>query len=79
LQLIITGNVVPHASPRATRQLEELENDSLSPLFLAVVESVEEALYNSLTRATTVTRYRSRTLEAIPIDRLEALLAGSQR
>ena len=37
------------------RRLEELDNNFVTPLMLAVVESVEEAVYNSLTRATTGT------------------------
>src|SRR5512143_3385391 len=70
-----TANPIPHAPTRPTRPVEELENDFVSPLFLAVVESVEEAVYNSLTRATTVTGYRGATVEALPLDRLRDLLA----
>jgi D-aminopeptidase len=45
-----------------------LTNDAMSPLFLAVIEATEEAVYNSLFRATTVTS-RGRTVEALPLDR----------
>jgi len=38
----------------------------MSPLFLAVIEATEEAIYNSLFRATTVTG-RGRTIEALPL------------
>ena len=71
-----TRNLARHApAPRETlRRVEELENDAMDPLFLAAVESVEEAVYNSLTRATTVTGAGGRTVEAIPIDRLRELL-----
>ena len=66
----------PNPNPKdAVRRVEELENDRMDPLFLAAVESVEEAVYNSLTRATTVTGAGGRTVEAIPIDRLRELLA----
>ena len=41
-----------------------LPNDSLSPLFQAAAEATEEAILNSLFRATTV-----RDVEALPIDR----------
>ena len=41
-----------------------LSNDAISPLFLAVIEATEEAVYNSLFRATTVTG-RGRTVEAL--------------
>jgi D-aminopeptidase len=55
------------------RQQKFLPNDSLSPLFLAVIEATEEAIYNSLFRATTITG-RGRTVEAIPIDRTLEIL-----
>jgi D-aminopeptidase len=45
-----------------------LRNDAMSPLFLAVIEATEEAVYNSLFRATT-TSGRGRTVEALPLDR----------
>jgi D-aminopeptidase len=58
----------------ARRTVEELSNDSMSSLFQAVVEATEEAIYNSLTKATAVTT-RGRTLQPIDIDRLKAILA----
>ena len=55
------------------RNVKTLANDAVSPLFLAVVEATEEAIYNSLFRATTTTG-RGRTVEALPLDRtLEVL------
>jgi len=51
----------------------ELGNDALSPVFQAVVEATEEAIYNSLFMATTVTS-RSGTVEAIPLDRVREVL-----
>jgi D-aminopeptidase len=69
-----TKNLVPYEPARKPRAVEELANDALDPLFLAVVESVEEAVYNSLTSATSVTGAGGRTVEAIPIDRLRELL-----
>lgn len=50
-----------------------LTNDECSVLFLAVIEATEEAIYNSLLQAVTVTS-NGRTVEALPIDRtLEVL------
>lgn len=60
-------------TPRS-RQVEDLGNDPMSALFQAVVEATEEAIYNSLFKATTVTT-RGRTVEALPIDRLRDILA----
>jgi D-aminopeptidase len=57
------------------RAVEELGNDGMDPLFLAAVESVEEAVYNSLTRATTITGAGGKTVEAIPIAKLREMLA----
>ena len=57
----------------AKRTTTELTNDAMSALFQAVVESTEEAIYNSMFRATTVTS-RGRTIEALPIDRVREVL-----
>jgi D-aminopeptidase len=54
-----------------TRRL--LPPDAISPLFEAALEATEEAVYNSLLRATSM-RSRSGSAEALPIDRLRALL-----
>jgi D-aminopeptidase len=50
-----------------------LSNEAMSPLFLGVIEATEEAIYNSLFRATTTTG-RGRTVEALPIDRTLEIL-----
>lgn len=42
-------------------------NSAMDPLFAAVIEATEEAVYNSLFRATTVTG-RGRTVEALPLE-----------
>lgn len=57
----------------AVRAIEDLGNDSMSALFQGVVEATEEAIYNSLFMATTVTS-RGRTIEALPMDRLREIL-----
>ena len=69
-----TRNLVPYDPKGMLRHIDELENDGMDPLFLATVESVEEAVYNSLTKATTVTGAGGRTVEALPIDKLRELL-----
>ncbi len=50
-----------------------LPTDGVSPLFQAVLEATEEAVYNSLLKATTVTS-RGATGEAIPIDKVTEIL-----
>lgn len=52
-----------------------LADDAISPVFLAAIEATEEAIYNSLLKATPVT-YRGRTVPALPIDRLRELIAA---
>jgi D-aminopeptidase len=50
-----------------------LANEAMSPLFHAVIEATEEAVYNSLFYATTV-RGVHRTVEALPLDETLAVL-----
>ncbi len=69
-----TRNRIPFEPRERTLTVEELHNDAMSPLFLAVVEAVEEAVYNSLLRATDVTGHGGNRGEAIPVDRLRELL-----
>jgi D-aminopeptidase len=59
------------ASDPATRTA--LPTDGVSPLFQAALEATEEAVYNSLLKATTVTS-RGGTSEAIPIERVRDIL-----
>jgi len=56
-----------------TRHIEVLTNDAMSPLFLAVIEATEEAVYSSLFRATTMTG-RGHTVEALPIEKTTEIL-----
>jgi D-aminopeptidase len=56
-----------------TRHVEVLTNDAMSPLFLAVIEATEEAVYNSMFRATTTTG-RGHTVEALPIEKTTEIL-----
>ncbi len=61
---------VPHRAKGRTRDGVILRDEHLSPLFQATKEATEEAVINSLLRATTVTGFKGRKCEAIPIDRL---------
>ena len=56
-----------------TRQL--LPSDAVSPLFEAALEATEEAVYNSLFRATTV-HSSVGSAEAIPVERVRELVGG---
>lgn len=57
----------------AKRNISVVGNDAMSPLFQAVIEATEEAILNSLFKATTVSG-NGRTVEALPIDRVREIL-----
>ena len=61
-------------STTGERQVTLLGNDSMSPLFLAVVEATEEAIYNSLLRATTVVGRDGNAVSALPIEKTVEIL-----
>lgn len=75
---VISFSTAPAARIRhgetGARRTEVLSNDSTSPLFLAVVEATEEAIYNSLLKATTVKGRDGNTAEALPIERTVEIL-----
>lgn len=55
-------------------QVRELANNAMTGLFQAVAEATEEAIYNSLFRATPVQGFRG-TVPALPLERTLRLLA----
>ena len=71
------GLRVPYDSESPTATAETLRGDALNPLFLAVVEATEEAILNSLFRATTVTGVDGHTVEALPVDQVRDRLAAA--
>lgn len=52
---------------------DALVNESMSPLFAATAEATEEAIYNAILKATTVSSSRG-TLEAIPLEEVREIL-----
>jgi len=56
------------------RTMEVLANDAVSPLFQAVIEATEEAIYNSLFLATTMIGRDGHRADALPIDRVIEIL-----
>jgi D-aminopeptidase len=61
---------VAHSVSSRTHERTLLRDEGLSPLFQAMREATEEAIINSMLKATTVTGFRGGTCEAIPVDRL---------
>ena len=70
-----TAPEVRRARDAARLATTEMGNtEQLSALYEAVIESTEEAIYNSLFKATTMSG-KGGTVEAIPIDRVREILA----
>lgn len=69
------------ARRKAVSEIADLPNDRISPLFQAAIEATEEAIYNSLCMAETTdgfdaARNKPSRVEALPLDRVRALLAS---
>ncbi len=61
-----TANGVRRSTTGGVHTVEDLSNGSVSALFEATIEATEEAIYNSLLKAVTVTS-NGRTVRALPI------------
>jgi D-aminopeptidase len=61
---------------QVSREIEQtvLKQNELTPLFQAVVEATEEAIYNSIFKAETMTGSRGVTVEALPIDKIQQIM-----
>ena len=57
----------------AMQTTTELANNAVSPLFQAVAEATEEAIYNSLLQAEDVTGHRG-VVRALPVEKVRKLL-----
>ena len=75
---VVAFSTVNRIEGRGPRTVTLLGNGDVSPLFLAVIEATEEAVYNSLFAATPVTG-RGRTVEALPLDRTVEILRRYRR
>jgi len=60
---------IPYNSHRQLVSGQEVSNDDMSPLFLAVVEATEEAIYNSLFMAEDMEGQKGRTIKALPLSK----------
>jgi D-aminopeptidase len=59
--------------------MTELSNDRVSPLFQASIEAAEEAIYNSLFMAESITGYKGVAIEAIPLDKIDEMMQAYGR
>jgi D-aminopeptidase len=62
------------ASATDVASVQMLSNDRISAIFSATVQATEEAIVNALVAAETMTGAGNRTVQALPHDRLQALL-----
>ncbi|MDZ7774005.1 MAG: P1 family peptidase [Balneolaceae bacterium] len=65
---------VPYRGEGRTQQVERVRNSAMSPLFMAVNESTEEAIINSLFHAETMEGRDGHTVEALPVVRVLEIL-----
>lgn len=68
-----TAESVRRRGTEPVRSTQQLAGDAMTPLFQAVAEATEEAIYNSMLRATTTT-FRGTTIEALPLARTLEIL-----
>ncbi len=64
----------PHSTTENTLKQEILRTDQMSPLFLAAAEASEEAILNSLFKATTMEGKDGRKQEALPLEKVKAIM-----
>lgn len=67
-----TKNRISAAEP--VRNIQVVGNDAMSPLFQAVIEATEEAILNSLFKATTVVGRDKHSAEALPLEQTISIL-----
>jgi D-aminopeptidase len=72
-----TGNAVPMKSPMTS--LRMLGMDECTPLFQAAAEATEEAIWNAMVAAESMTGWQGRTVHAIPHDLLQRAYARYAR
>jgi len=65
---------VPYDTKEITSTITLLNNDTMSPLFLATIEATEEAIINSLFQATTITSKEGHRVEALPLNDVRNIL-----
>jgi D-aminopeptidase len=69
-----TANVVPYDSDRATFTPTEMDRAYINPVFVATIESTDEAVVNALLASSTMVGRDGNTIYALPHDRLMQLM-----
>ncbi len=70
---------VPDKSSSPLREIKILQNNEMSPLFLAVIEATEEAILNSLFTAKSVKGKDDHEVKALPLEKVLEILRKYNR
>jgi D-aminopeptidase len=65
---------VPRDSDERTQQIEVLRNRHMSTLFLAAAEASEEAILNSMFKATSMQGFRGHKVNALPLEKVREFM-----
>lgn len=68
-------NRVPHNGvPLEKLKVTEVQNDDMTPIFMATIEATEEAIINSLFKAHDVKGYNGKVTKSLPVDQVLDML-----
>ena len=70
---------IPYSSKDAIINTPLLQNDAMSPLFMATIEATEEAIINSLFAAETITGRNGNKAELLPLEKVIPILKKYNR
>lgn len=70
----IPVNHDPHDTRAQTNNVDVLDDETIDDLFAAAADATEEAIYNALCAAETMTGQRGRTVEALPLTRVKKII-----
>ncbi len=73
------GLRVPYNSDQPVQSVSLLQNDNMSPLFMATIEATEEAIINSLFMARSSKGQQGNVVEALPLDKVIPILQQYNR
>lgn len=68
------GLFIPYTPDKPVTKVPQLHNSEMSPLFLAVLEATEEAIYNSMFMAVDMEGRNGRKIKALPVPETLAIL-----
>jgi D-aminopeptidase len=69
----------PRDFKQRTQKIELLRNRHMSALFLAAAEAAEEAILNSMFKATSMEGFRGHKIEALPLDKVREIMKPGER